>query len=318
MDYETIIQALRSIISEHNEALGPKEVKHHVSINGFANGLRRAGGTSVAALKLFGPVRFGNLGVPEVIADLLASKVKEMTEPAATPPAEAPPAGVTPHVVTMRNERDALETATDEALLAQYDHNNPGTVGDILARRAKQKAFLFFVDRKLDQEKSARHLAMIRAGRNVGEFAEIGGVPRKAYRVGDKLTQEILRVNPLYPDRALEDQDPGEVCSETHESWAGVSQDIRGVLEVAVNSGELTIRDTESARLVIQAAKQPDGLVVIRRRYPKSYLDWESRSPAQRPSGEFREPAQRREPAEELPGHPFRSLGPGSQGRRFG
>lgn len=79
----------------------------------------------------------------------------------------------------------------------------------------------------------------------------------------------------------------GRDVPDCHESWAGVTLEVRQVLVLAVRSRELVVGDAETARALVAVARGTKALEEVRRRYPRAATTWGRLSPASRPSLEL-------------------------------
>ncbi len=315
MNHAAAVTLLAEILIAHNAGLDAEDPK--VEIPAVMKAVKVHGGTTIDGLLGMDAGDFVACGFPGACAKLAVRRLA--TAPASAAPVApvasgAVPSGGTdgmPGVVVLRDERTALTTAADADLIARYDHDNPGLIGEILDARAKGQPFLFFPKGQKHVVASAERLGLLRKGRPVTPTVEIDGVVCRPYAVGDLLTDEAMKVNVLWPDEPL--LEPGEVCGRTKESWAGVSQEIRGVLELAVRLGHLDHRGSaEVARGIIETAKSPDALKVIRRRYPEAAIAWDEMPVAKRPDGTFDPNTARSEGRRGLP------FGGGPRGARIG
>lgn len=312
MDHAAAFVMLLALLTAHNAGLDEEDADLRVDAPATLKQVKRHGGTTLDGLLVMNAKGFTDCGFPPATAELAVKKLREAT----TVPDAAPERvmgigrGGLPGVVMLRDERSAMEAESDASLISRYDHAMPGVIGEILDKRANGRPFLVFVGDKPLVEPSAERLALLKRGRPVGEFVEVEGRMRRPFKVGEPLKSEAMKQNPLYVHLPL--QEPGEVCSVTKESWAGISAEIRGILEIAVREGELTLRDPEAARAIIEKARRTDGLAKVRAHYAASAYRWDEMPERERPSGDY-DPRQARQ--EGRRGLPFQG---GAQGTRNG
>lgn len=285
--YDVARAQLTTLLNDHNKALPKGDAK--ISVKEIIGTLIKEGGTSINGLRSFERQDFIDFGFPRALATqavaLLQPKSKASKDPKVGSETVQHHNG--PTVVTMRSEADVMRTMPPADLLAGYDPNNPGILGDELNSRSGGTAFLVYSDvtgTKLDRTASAERLQAIIDGVPVTDYVMVNNEPIMPLRVGER-PNTFFAENPLYPGRPL--RQPGDICDVTNESWAGVSYDVRVLLAVAVARGdqaEAKFTDPESARHVIMAAKCEDALTTFKQRYPRSASALREMTAAEKPT----------------------------------
>lgn len=283
MTYDDAIGVLKDALKAHNAAL-PKGTKK-VDAAAVVAAVQGLGATDIEALRFLREEDLAGCGCPPVRARQVIGRIASDTvlRPAAMPAPVAAPE------VVLRTHADVLRGLSDADLLAKYNHDDPGLVGDELARRARGLACLYFaIDRTIATAETLALIATIRAKpagdslATINTIAEIGGKQVRAVRVGAALGPQLDKENPFYRGEAL--LQPGDVCAHTRESYTGIDHETRQLMRVAIDTPCcLVIRDTETARAVIETARRADGPATLAKRYPGAAIALDAMQPNQRP-----------------------------------
>lgn len=289
------INKLTEMLNKHNDAL-PKGVEK-VDTKALIDRVIREGGTSLEGLRSFEKKDFIDFGFPRAIASQAAQELQPASKKEDLKSSKKTTKQITGRAadaatglqrITLVSDADAVRTMTASELFDRYDASNPGLVGDEIKSRSNNQPCVVFADAtgtKIHREASAQRLQDIIDGVPVSDFVTIDDEPMIPLRVGER-PNTFFAENPLYPNSPL--RMPGEVCHVTNESWKDVPHDVRVLLAVAVNRGELRVGEAESSRAIILAAKGDDAMTVLKQRYPRSAAALREMTPAERPTLQIR------------------------------
>jgi hypothetical protein len=284
--YTDMMAAIRAAITAHNSVAAQKIDEATV-----VDKIIALGGTTEDAMMQLAADDLIACGLPPLMAKSLIKSFHASVAapaPAAHPTLGAGARGSLGGIqgAVVMDMATALQGSSPRDLIAGYQIDNPGNIGAELVRRltevhAAQDAFLIYVNGSLDVDASTRRYELLLRGRRVTDTVIINDVPIRPLRVGERLVDEPLWINPLFPDSTL--LEPEQVCEFTNLSWDGIGPEIRGIFLLAIRSGELRFSDTEIARGLIEVAKGATALRDIRRRYPGAAADWAALPDASKP-----------------------------------
>ena len=269
-------QSVLGIISEHNTAIGGSGKPGYVDPDQFVECIKSVGGTSEDRLKRFSyediltclPTfeRDGRKIFPTVLAKEIAGVFRGKDE--------TPEGGRRPIISQTRAEHMA-----SEELVKAYD---PTEVTNAVAKRlsaiSKGEAFVVFESgRTVDVATTTKLLDEVKQGFQGRGTIWVGGQIKSVYKIGE-LPDVYAEENPLYPGRVLR---PDGTCDQTGRSWDGVPLEVRQIVWLAVNTGELVVT-IDTANTTIDTAirpNYPDGspaaLNSLRFRYQKAAMRFE-------------------------------------------
>lgn len=279
MSFDEKLASVVSLIKQHNEALRPpgtggtEHPNGYVDPDDFVQALKATGGTDEDALKR---MKYEEIAIylpmvklpsgQEIAPILLAKKIAAVFREGQTEESSSRP-------VTSRR----AEVMTHEELVRAFDAQDyDNAVGRRLKSVSRGEPFLVFESgRIVNVPVSLRLLNEIRQGISGRDRVDVGGVIKPVFRVGE-LPDVYVDENPLYPGRPLrlDDESNWAVCDQTGRSWWGVSMEVRQLLRLATETGELKT-DIDSVNNAIDMALRPTALVDIRRRYQKAALKFE-------------------------------------------
>lgn len=250
MTYEDKIERARTLVAQHNEAVGSD---NSVDFERFLSELKKSGGTSEDRLRACSFEDLETYGLPKLLAKEVGHVFRSTQE-----------TGKKVYISLAR----ATAMSVNE-LLAQYDPreaDNP--VGKRLVEKSKgQPCIVFNDDGTVNTEQSATLLNEIREGYPPRNTMIVGGIPQPVYRVGERPDQ-FADENPLYPGRVLR---PNGDCDQTNRSWNGVSQTVRVLLHLAVSkTGECRVTSLDEAHNVLDRVMSEGSETTIRQRYPEA------------------------------------------------
>lgn len=251
-----------ALIQEHNEAIGGENQPGFVNPEKFTSCIKVQGGTTEERLKKF---RYEDIlqclpeheGVkPVLLAKDIAGVFRDTIDASEKQP------------VVPKKVKDMSIKALVEAFDPE-DHTNK--VGKRLAEIAKNQAFVVFsFGRTVDVDTTVALLMEIKQGYPGRDIMNVNGTPKKVYKLGE-LPSNFAEENPFYK-RPLR---PDGTCDQTNRSWAGIDQEVRQFVRVAVEKGDIK-SDVEAIHhtldLILNAN---DPLNALRIRYPQTSVKFD-------------------------------------------
>jgi hypothetical protein len=270
MDVQNFYDAARTILEQHNEAVGEGN-EGFIEIDKFLTCLKATGGTDLKTLtgmslenilnclpQVDGP---GGWVKPWPLAKKIKAAFKELA-----PPKEASESKPRP-VSSKKAER-----MTIEELVNAFDPEDPGPVGKVLNEKAKNKAFIVYSSgRTVDISATLLLLKEVKQGYEARTHYE----GKRVYCVGE-VPENYADENPLYRGRPLR---PDGTCDQTNRSWEGVFLEVRQFVAYAtefedgidvVGKGGL-----DRAHAAIDMALATDALARLRNRYPEITIEFD-------------------------------------------
>jgi hypothetical protein len=270
-----MIDKVRLAVERHNKAASAK-----LDADQVVSSIVALGGVDEETMLELTADHLIACGIPELASKALVKGFAAGAAPAPLPATKSGSGGM--QTAVMMDASTMYQTLAPRALIEGYQLDNPGIIGAELTRRLDeaekqfqrriQRAFLIFVNGTLDVDASATRFELIIQGKRVADIVIRNDIPIRPLCVNDRLVVDAAWINPLYPFTTL--LDPDQTCEFTHLSWSGVSNEIRGILILANQSGKLRNLEDETARSIIAVAKGPSGLRDIRARYPHAAADW--------------------------------------------
>ena len=268
MGTEEKFSAVLSIIEEHNSAVGGPGSPGFIDQDAFVKEVKIVGGTSESRLKRFSyedilacmrPAISAVGGVrptpPTVLAKEIASIFRGKTDDKPRP------------VGSNRANRMTV----DELVRALDPEDHTNAVGRRLKNMSRGEPFVVFGSgRIVDNDATIQLLEEVKQGYDGRETFQTSDGIKQVYKVGS-LPDTYADENPLYPGRALR---PDGACDQTGRSWDGVQKEVRQLIRVAVDVGDLNV-NIETAHNVIDLAVGKDPLFAIRKRYNKAAVDFD-------------------------------------------
>jgi len=250
-------QAVLSIIEEHNSAIGGKDKPGYVDPSGFEDSIKIIGGTSESRLKrlsyedilqcLPGSGQLKPVALAKEIAAVFRGN-DDTKRPIST------------HRVSFMNPEELIKAFDPE------EYTN--AVGKRLKDMSRGEAFIVFESgRIVDVDISMKLLKEVKQGYRGRDKVSVNGDIKPVYRVG-QLPDAYADENPLYRNRPLR---PDGTCDQTGRSWDGISLEIRQLVYLAVQVGDLKV-SIETAHNTIDAALRDDAVRFFRERYQKAAM----------------------------------------------
>lgn len=257
MSYDQKIQYARQIIDAHNE-----NVEEKIFFDDFMAKLtaKDMGGTSEEALKACSWEDLQSCGLPKLMARSLAKYFRQGESSGSTKSAYV-------------SERKAASLSFKELLERYSPRDSKSKVAKRLKELSEGKPCIVFDDNnKIIIDVSFRLLEDIVEGLPLVTTAFVGEgdkqKPRDVFKIGERPDFYAVE-NPLYPSEILRS---GESCSHTGRSWAGISNDVRQLLWIAIEkTSELLIDSPSDAIDVLdRVVKKECTLDSLRSRYPSA------------------------------------------------
>ena len=275
---QELYDAAISAIKQHNEVVGSGPGS--VSPEDFVESLKKAGYTSVEVLSKLTFEEFAGclpfveingkkqpmMGLAKSIgkAVRVTAKTDESTK---TEGDEKPYVG--PKKVRQMSLKQLVESADPE------DATNE--VGKRLAEISKGQAFCVFQSgtRTYNVDVTLKLLQELKQGYPPRQFYEVDGIPQEVCVLG-YIPDNYADENPLYPGRLLR---PDGTCDQTNRSWAGVEQQVKQFLRVALKVGTIEVDSIEKAHyymdLVMNPPEGKSVMLYLRGRYQAASVEFD-------------------------------------------
>lgn len=262
MSYDTQIAAARQIISDHNNTISDDA---KINFDDFLACLQKAGGTTEQALRHVSFEDLESCGLPRILARSVAQTFRGRAETDSVGGA-----------VGFVSERKA-HSMTVRELLERYDPSEPDThVAKRLGVLAKgHPCIVFTKDGRVDVERSEAVVLDLKAGLPPQQIVlGADGIPVALRKIGDR-PDRFFAENPLFPGHALR---TGETCDQCHKSWQGVPTEIRQLVRLAVEKGEITSGLISDVIDLIELVTTPQiSFAHLAQRFPKAALEFSKR-----------------------------------------
>lgn len=258
MSYDSKIASAKQTIETHNNTV---EEKNKINWDKFLAKLQDMGGTSDDVLKAVTWEDLKECGVPVILARRLAFVFREQGDG---------DSGKSSWV----SERKASEMS-EKQLLERY---NPKDVTNPIANRLKslsknQPCIVFASDGSVNVEKSTILLKDLQDGLPPIDIYTVDDKPVNVYKIGDR-PDMFFDENPVFKGQALR---TGEICGQTGVSWAGISQEIRQLVWLAVNhTEEYKLSKMSDVDDLMNIIAYEDGFNKLSKRFRKASLKLDS------------------------------------------
>jgi hypothetical protein len=267
--FQDRINSAIAIIKEHNDAIAPGETGKPGQVNPekFIECIKASGGTSEDRLRRFSyedilscmPATDGIK--PVIIAKEIAQAFRGKDESG-----DADKRPIQPRRVATMTPRELVENLDPE------DSSSP--VSKRLQEISRNEKFIVFASgRQVDVETTLKLLLEVKAGHSGRNDIDASGKVKKVYRIGE-LPDNLADENPLYSGRALR---PDGTCDQTSRSWEGIPLNVRQLIYLAVQVGDLKV-NIDSAHATIDAALEADAFNKISRKYRKAAVRFDELS----------------------------------------
>jgi hypothetical protein len=252
MTYQDRLAFAERVIAEHNLTV---EESQKLNWQNIKAALVKIGATSLDALSQCSWEDLQECGIPRLIARNIATEFR--TKPAGT---------------SFVSDRMA-ERMGPEELLARYSPDEVNAVSVKLKALGKNSKFIVFTpEDAIDVPASLKLLQEIQKGFGQREvYVGNDGRARQIYAIGDK-PNNLVDVNPLYAGRVLR---PDGTCDQTNRSWEGISTEIRTLLFLAIQTGEVQVTNRDKAHDLMDMAVNDKAEEKIRKRYPKASIKFD-------------------------------------------
>jgi hypothetical protein len=273
MSVQQFYDAARTVLEQHNEAIG--EGEGLIDIDKFLTCLKATGATDLKTLVGMSLENILNC-LPQVDGPggwvkpwPLAKKIKAAFK-------ELAPKSDGGEIFPVHKPRPVsskkAEKMTIEELVNAFDPEDPGPVGKVLHQKAKKKAFIVYSSgRNVDVEATLVLLKEVKQGYEAR--AHYKG--KKVYAVGE-LPENYADENPLYRGRPLR---PDGTCDQTNRSWEGIPLEVRQFIAFCTeweDGIDVTGKGgLDRAHQAMNMAIAADALNQLRNRYPEIAIEFD-------------------------------------------
>lgn len=276
MSYNDRIEAAQAVINEHNEAIGGSSQPGYVDPAKLISCIKATGGTSEDRLAQLShedilaclpdiPTPTGGVK-PRILAKAIAAVFRNKEEKESDPAERIDRRPVSAKKAERMTPRELVEAFDPE------DFASP--VGVRLKEISRGEPFVVYDSgRAVDVETTLKLLLEVKQGYKGREDMDVKGGVKKVYRLGE-LPENYADENPLYRGRPLR---PDGTCDQTGRSWEGVPLEIRQLVRVAMDTGELAVSH-EQAHNTLDLVMESDALAKLRKRYRKATVQFETLS----------------------------------------
>jgi hypothetical protein len=271
MSIQEKFEGVRALVEQHNAVLGGETAVGYVNPDQFIECIKLAGGTTEDRLK--------GMSYEDILQCL-----PTRANPAGGPPIK--PVGVAKDIARIfRGKEDSTNThesrpvsakkadkMTLRELVEAYDpEESENPVGKRLKDISRGEKFIVFTSgRTLDVDSTLKLLQEVKQGYNGRENFEVNGEINEVHRVGD-LPDNFVEENPLYRNRPLR---PDGTCDQTNRSWNGVPMNVRQLIRVAMDNGNLKDISFERVHDIMDMIMEGDAFTKLTKRYPAAALEF--------------------------------------------
>ena len=276
MSVQERFDAARLLLQEHNDAIGKDQISQ-IDIDQTLRNIKHAGGTTEERLKSFsyedilacitcGAIHNANNWSvkPTVLAKDLAKIFRGKDEVAV----ESGNAGAGKVPISAKK----IDKMSLKELITIYDpSDSDNAVGKRLKEQSKGEPFLVFLSgRTVDVETSLKLLLEVKQGYEGRAMVEVNGVDKPVYAVGEA-PDNYADENPIYHGRPLR---PDGTCDQTNRSWEGVPLEVRQLVYLAINEGELTTAQAHDIMDIAVSTVSEDAMKRLRQRCKHASLNF--------------------------------------------
>jgi hypothetical protein len=273
MSAQERLDAALVIISEHNTAVGGEKNAGYVNPGQFISCIKASGGTSEDRLK-----RFSYEDILQCLPAIFVQRVggdETHVKPVALAKDLAKAFRGKDDVSSEKRPIGSkkAEKMTPRELVESYDPDEPeNSVGKRLKDISRGEPFIVFADNNnvVDVESTFKLLMEVKGGYPGRKDIDVGGVIKPVYRVGDK-ADAYADENPLYPGRPLR---PDGTCDQTGRSWEGVTLELRQLVRIAMETGELDVT-IETAHNILDMVVGSEPMMKLRKRYREASVKFD-------------------------------------------
>lgn len=273
MSLQDKLDAARKLVEEHIKVLDLKTVPYikegcntsesYFSVDSFIQKIKLAGGTNEERLK--------SLSYEDILAAMpeingmkpiaLAKDIAKVFRGKEEVKSENEPRPVSAKKAERMTLRELVE-AYDPS-----DYSNP--VGKRLSEISKNEKFIVFLTgHTVDVETTVKLLQEVKQGYQGRD--EIDG--KEVHRIGE-VPDNFVDENPLYKNRPLR---PDGTCDQTGRSWNGVPMNVRQLVRIAIETGELAV-SFEQAHNILDTVVDEKGWDKLSHRYRKAVIEFKKR-----------------------------------------
>lgn len=271
MSLEDKFNSVVVLLEEHNKAIGGPGNPGFVDVNGFISTLKATGATTEERLKslryedILDYLPSTNNIKPLLLAKAIAGIFRGKDELIQTQTqGQAQPYQVSAKKADKMSPRQLVDNFDPS-----YPHN---AVGKTLAIMSNGEAFIVFeTGRIVDRDSTFKCLMEVKDGYPGREDITVSGAIKPVYKLGE-LPDNFVDENPLYKNRPLR---PDGTCDQTGRSWDGVLFEVRQLVRIGVDLGEIEVK-IDNAHNVLDLAVSPDAMTKLRNRYRKSSMKFDS------------------------------------------
>jgi hypothetical protein len=253
--YADKVSAAKGALTEYNSKVGEAS---RIDAEGFEKGLaEKLGAFDESTLELVTVQDLTDtFKVPNALARRLVQIFKDQVET---------PSGTTARRITATN----APTASVEELVAAYDPQLPTTPAaeELKKRTHGSPCVAFRADGKVDYETTVREASAVANGEAAREHATVDGKPVKLYPIGERPPQTADE-HPLRRGDSLRKDGTDSLGL----NWTSVPLNVRQLLRLAIETGELRINSNDGIHDTHERAKEAEAFSTLSSRYPQAAI----------------------------------------------
>lgn len=262
MTIQEMYDAASAVISEHNSVVGGCGASPaRIDESKFLDNIKASGGTNLDRLKalsyedILACMQISSsikpIAIAKDIAKIFRGKEESKTE---NRPVSAKKA----------------DKMTFLELVQSYDPEEDNGVSKRLKEISRGEPFIVFSSgRTVNVDLTFKLLQEVKQGYEGRKSTDVNGEPQEVYAVGN-LPDNFVDENPLYRNRPLR---PDGTCDQTGRSWNGVPMNVRQLVRLAMETGELEVT-IDKANDVLDLVMGDDPWKKLVSRYRKAAIDF--------------------------------------------
>jgi len=275
MTVEDKLEQVRSVLVDHNSAVGGENAPGYVDVDNFFTLVKAIGGSSEEGLKRFSHEQIADC-LPEVSVNG-SKKVKQMilakSIAAIFRQKDSTSVDESPEKRPVSSKK--VERMTLQELVSAFDPSDSNNrVSKRLREISRGENFVVYVKgRDVDVVTTLQLLKEVQQGYDGRDSITVDETLKKVHSI-DYLPENYADENPLYPDRPLR---PDGTCDQTNRSWEGVALKLRQIVRIALDRGDIKV-SRETSHDILDLIMGKDPLEALSTRYSEAVLAYDELS----------------------------------------